>query len=199
MYKIIKANHHFLKIAGNMPPKFIQKLTRSICSLIRPSTSSAAIMKTITEHAQNRQAGLLFFLQRHYKTVIEDQLRHLLTFPCEQWQSLIHIATTWAKTRLNARSLPQIISQTWTLIKARMLYCWEAAQPPLPSGPTGNGVLKAKKAPGAPDGNDPPRTNLSTSTGGQQSPWEGETGSHPEEWTLEGTCLLQQQHLQQKS
>lgn len=167
IYTIIKAAHHFEKLSGNIMPRFIHNLTRSLSKKIHPFMSSISTTQSILENADNWRIGLVFILKNHYNSLIEEQLKLLQDLPANEWNSLFQMAATWAKKSFNSCLLPTVLSTTWTLIKSRFPEVTDRIQlqPPQPSR-----TRDETTPPGASSWNTPPRTASSPPSRGRQSP-----------------------------
>lgn len=168
IYTIIKAAHHLEKLSGNIPPRFIHNLTRSLSKKIHPFMSSINTTQCLLENAENWKIGLVFILKKHYHSVVEEQLKLLQNLPVDQWESLFQRAATWARKSLNSSLLPIVLSRTWTLIQSRFPEITDRIQLQQPPQPPR--IRDGTTPPGASSWKTPPRTVSSSPSRGRQIP-----------------------------
>lgn len=120
IHKIIKANHHLQLVSRQSPPRFINKLTWTLNTAIKPASSLEATRKAIEDNAKQWQVKTMIILKEHHLKVIDEEFIKLLNLPHDEWQSAFQAAATRAKNSLNGRLSPETVKQTEMLIKAKL-------------------------------------------------------------------------------
>lgn len=76
--KIIKASYHLKNVLQEETPAMIVKITRTLSSIIKPSSPSRKTIDFIAGNAKNWEFTSLLILKDHYTEVIDIEIAKLL-------------------------------------------------------------------------------------------------------------------------
>lgn len=120
LHRIIKATHHLHNVSQEKPPLTIAKMTRTLSSLIKPSTPSDSTTDLIVGNAKNWEFTTVLILRDHYLKVIDSEIENLLALPDRSWKEPFSVAANWARRNLGRRLLAETVQQAEALLIARV-------------------------------------------------------------------------------
>lgn len=119
LHRLIKATHHLHNVSQEKPPLTIAKMTRTLGSLIKPSTPSDNTTDLIVGNAKNWEFTTVLILRDHYMKVIDSEMENLLALPDRSWKEPFSVAANWARRNLGRRLLAETVQQAEALLIAR--------------------------------------------------------------------------------
>ena len=120
IHTIIKAVHHLKNVSTTEPPVTIDRLTRSLSTIIKPAAPNTDTQTLIEGNAKNWAFTTMLILRDHYTLTVETELDKLTKLSAGDWGGPFEIASSWAKRNLGRRLQFDTLEQVEALLVERL-------------------------------------------------------------------------------